>query len=160
MRHISDKEWQDYLTQRLSAQEKTQLEAHLYQCDQCLTQYLMHLDASAESMPVPEEEPKLVDTVMERLGTVFPAPELERMEEQHHRSRQTFFHYALAAAVTLILLSTGVFEHLVTTLGEATNQRPVGGITSMDHSTSWSTEMMEQVGTWFDQINEELKEGR
>lgn len=185
MNHLSERMLRAYLDNTLSNAESGDLEQHLYQCNQCLEAYLRCIESNRSQVPEESivemkefypQELNLGDAVMAEIkrttsASVKVEPLLNQLSpdgphdsDHHHfssRARQTFLHYAMAAAITLVLLSTGVFEQLFVIVGQATNQDPTSNANPiLEEQVPWSTQMMEHVGSWLDNINEELKEGR
>lgn len=85
MSHYTKKEWLAYIRDELQASERDRYEDHLYHCDQCLQVYMACVEEQTDIMPKPNPQP----------------------------SRNMFIPYAIAASITLILTSTGVFELLL-----------------------------------------------
>ncbi|CAG7655683.1 zf-HC2 domain-containing protein [Paenibacillus allorhizosphaerae] len=118
MNHIPVEQWKKYVEDELEPVERERCEAHLIVCDLCLEQYMQCLEQS-EGLPLPDDEAAFAAAAMNRFDelctsqernaalTVLPAARRDaRLPLLHH----PFFHYAVAAVITLILMGSGVFQ--------------------------------------------------
>lgn len=121
MSHIPVEQWQRYVDDHMTPEEREQCDSHLNVCDLCLALYMQCLEQAEARLPQPENEAVLADAAMKRFDeyalnklnttlTVLPAacskPRLPLIQHP-------FFHYAVAAVITLILMGSGVF-HTIT----------------------------------------------
>ncbi|WHY67471.1 hypothetical protein [Neobacillus sp. SuZ13] len=108
MKHYSFEEWLQYVNDEVNENTKEELENHLYSCDQCLDQYLIAVEASESSLPILSDSSDFTDLVMAEVSKQKPAvPDTKKPFYQ-----QAVFHYLLAAAATLLLTFSGVFQSL------------------------------------------------
>ncbi len=125
MKHYTYEEWLKYVSDRLSAREREQMEGHLYTCDQCLDLYLQVLDANETSFPILDNDSSFTDLVMAEVSkqkvsehVVQQASHSQSNSEQQVKQKekpfyqQALFHYLLAAAATLLLTFSGAFKSL------------------------------------------------
>jgi anti-sigma factor RsiW len=125
MRHYNTEAWSAYVRGQLSADRQSEYEAHLYDCEACLQLY-MDCVALLDIDPITSEsEPSyLKDVWIEQI--------MERIESQkqplHIRSsplrkialyRKPIFQYALAAAITILLMTNGIFQGITGGIGES-----------------------------------------
>lgn len=115
MKHISEETWQLYINDELPDDERNCCEEHMTACDSCLELYMSCLDRAAERLPQPD-----MHTLTER--TMLRWDEHMQQQGESSAGRQTnrrlsrswmrhpIFHYAVAAAITLILMGSGVFQ--------------------------------------------------
>ncbi|MEH7081952.1 hypothetical protein V7139_04340 [Neobacillus drentensis] len=130
MKHYSFEEWLQYVNDEVNENTKEELENHLYSCDQCLDQYLIAVEASESSLPilsdisdftdlvmaeVSKQKPVVPDTVR-NLNTMSMVPSVPDTKMTNMKKKpfyqQAVFHYLLAAAATLLLTFSGVFQSL------------------------------------------------
>lgn len=136
MNHYSYEQWKDYVKNDVDQSVRKMYEEHLYNCDQCLEAYLDAVADCSADLPALENEASFTDLVMsqieesnkdavetEDLSQVAHLAEVTKMaplkEERHKTSvnkkkapfyQRTAFHYMVAAAMTFILMSSGVFK--------------------------------------------------
>jgi type IV secretory pathway VirJ component len=133
MKHYTFDEWLEYVNDEISENTKQELEDHLYDCDQCLNQYLMAMELNESSLPILSDMSSFTDAVMAEVSkqpTVVPdtisnldimptVPSVPDTKVDTKMKRkpyyqQAVFHYLLAAAATLLLTFSGVFQSLAT----------------------------------------------
>ncbi|MBA2942496.1 hypothetical protein HZF08_29915 [Paenibacillus sp. CGMCC 1.16610] len=107
MKHYDEHAWGLYINQQLPPHGISEMEHHLYRCDECLDRYMICMEQMTIILPVLEaDERTFVDAVLARtLGT---------KRSWYH---STILHYGIAAAATLILVATGFFHGLSQELG-------------------------------------------
>jgi anti-sigma factor RsiW len=146
MKHISYEEWLDYVEDHISDPVRDQYEAHLYTCDHCMEIYLSAVEASESSFPDISDESGFTEAVM---------AEVQCKKKPDARKKQKFyqqaaFHYIVAAAMTILLMYTGVFQQLVGFAEEfERSARP-----------SITEEMMKKTSDFIDNVENETKEER
>src|SRR5690625_4861279 len=94
MKHITYENWIEYVQGNIENVE--QYEQHLYKCDQCLTLYMKALETEIVQSVKSKQAEK---TVSENVSS-------------SNSFKKKMFHYALAACLTLFLMSTGVFSEM------------------------------------------------
>lgn len=124
MRHYNQGEWEQYVRGELPEQLREELEEHLYTCDQCLEVYISCVEG-LPALPDVADPAKFHSSVMAAILAQTP-------QEQPHKPfyLRTFFHYGVAAAVTLLLTTAGVFDMTVHQLSEVASQREEQGMLS------------------------------
>ena len=105
MKHYSFEEWQKYVRDEVSNNQRDEIESHLYACDECLTHYLQAVEANESSLPILENDSHFTDLVMADIAKTKPKKEAPFYQK-------AAFHYLLAAAATLLLTFTGVFHSI------------------------------------------------
>lgn len=112
MKHYNLAEWQQYVQDGLDEEIRVQYENHLYQCDQCLELYVQAVETNEAEVNDISESDYFTDKIMEQIyDQSKQQPEEEKKRIQSHK--QTFMHYAIAVAMTVLLMSTGVFSELM-----------------------------------------------
>jgi hypothetical protein len=127
MKHYTYDEWLQYVKDEINEKTKEELEDHLYTCDQCLNNYLMAMEANESSLPILSDVSSFTELVMaevskqktavpdtdKNLNTMLIAPSVPDTEIKKKRLyQQAVFHYLLAAAATILLTFSGVFQSL------------------------------------------------
>jgi anti-sigma factor RsiW len=119
MKHFKYDEWLSYVKNDISDKAREELESHLYTCDQCLEHYLQAISEHESSLPVLSNEPGFTDLVMANVSEQKAAVEKPASLKKTAASKKPFyqqaaFHYLIAAAATLLLTFSGVFQSLAT----------------------------------------------
>ncbi|CAM3884316.1 hypothetical protein [Lederbergia lenta] len=151
MNHISYEKWFQYAQDKLDEETRTEYENHLYNCDHCLEIYLAAVEASETSMPVLTSSTSFTDSVMNQVNETKKEKPVINKRVKNNR-RQTMIHYALAAAMTLILMSTGIFSQLMNVANEFDNPNP-------KHTESFVSNFLNNSISITDQLEENFKEG-
>ena len=115
MKHYSYEEWMKYVKNEVEQSAREEFEAHLYNCDQCLTIYLQAVAAEEEYLPMIEDEAEFTNLVMEKIAESKPTSIQTLKKKSANRKpfyQTTIFHYSVAAAMTLFLMTTGVFQSI------------------------------------------------
>lgn len=132
--HIPYEKWQYYLRDELEEKARVQYEEHLYDCDQCLALYSEAVEEVNQEMP----SAMFTDQIMQKIA------EQNRINQPTTVKKSSFyqkavFHYVVAAAMTIILMSSGIFANLVNVISDFESQnRKESSIVSglMDKSLS------------------------
>ncbi|MDQ1911781.1 zf-HC2 domain-containing protein [Paenibacillus sp. GD4] len=114
MTHPTREQWLDYAGGRMTEEQREHCDLHLAQCDECLMLYMDCLGAVSNEMPQLADPAELTERVLKQLPPVL-------VPSEPHRSRlwsHPVFHYAVAAAITLLLVSTGIFQALLGSTGQ------------------------------------------
>jgi len=110
--HYSKNDWMKYVNDELNEKERAFLENHLYTCDQCLELYIDAVDMQEEILPSISDEAAFMNDIMQKI--TFENMEIEKIEEKKRPFYQSsIFHYAIAASLTLILMSAGFFQSII-----------------------------------------------
>lgn len=112
MKHISYEDWLKYVEDGLNDEVREQYEEHLYSCDSCMEIYLSALEAGETSFPELSDEPGFADSIIAEVQR-YKEPEVPDIGKKQRFYQQSAFHYVVAAAMTILLMYTGVFQQLV-----------------------------------------------
>lgn len=113
MKHFSDDEILRYVRNELKEADRAAFEGHLYSCDPCLDSYLQVVENEAANLPVMADESDFTERVMVDVGVYKKTKEKEQATPKIKRFyHQVVFHYFLAAAATILLMMSGVFQSL------------------------------------------------
>ncbi len=157
MTHYSYEEWMRYLKKELSEEEQGIYENHLYSCDQCLVLYLEAV-SEEEALPVLTNEATFTDLVMGQVSEI-KLPTLQTTKETRNGRKRFYqssiFHYTIAAAMTILLMTSGVFQSLT---------QYAENVQSSDFQkkeTSMTAGLVDKTFAWMDSLEEKnRKEGK
>jgi anti-sigma factor RsiW len=145
MRHFSNEEWMSYINDKLSETTCEELEDHLFSCDQCLEVYIKMIDRQAQELPVIDYS-SFTDEIIAELP--------QKKVRKKTLYQLMLFHYAVAAVITLTLMTTGFFQTImgvVTTVEVSSVSKP---------QQSVSNSLMEKSLALFETIDIKQKEGQ
>jgi anti-sigma factor RsiW len=119
MKHFSYDEWLNYVKEETNEKTREEFESHLYTCDQCLELYLQAVAVHESSLPILSNESSFTDLVMADISKQKETNKKPAVQKQIVKAKKPFyqqaaFHYLLAAAATLLLTFSGVFQSLAT----------------------------------------------
>jgi anti-sigma factor RsiW len=119
MKHYSYDEWLSYVKDDTSDKAREEQESHLYTCDQCLEHYIQAVSEHESSLPVLSNENTFTDLIMAEVSkqkelNEKPAAVTQPVKTKRPFYQQAAFHYLIAAAATLLLTFSGVFQSLAT----------------------------------------------
>jgi hypothetical protein len=112
MRHYTKAEWLKFVRNRPLPMKREIYEDHLYSCDQCLDIYMECLEMQSFELPDIETDQKseFAEKILKGLPkTAASSP--------HRLYSHPLLHYGIAAAITLLLMTSGVFHDIYTYLG-------------------------------------------
>lgn len=111
MKHLTEKDLLDYVTNAMVEKFRNQIESHLYMCDDCLEKYIAVLNKAP--LPSLNNTSSFTDNIMLEIekekGKKNYIPVTEETKERAI-SQRTVVHYIVACAMTIIFMTTGVFE--------------------------------------------------
>lgn len=139
--HPSKAKWNDYIARRLPVAQYEQYEMHLYTCDECLFVYMTCINEQASDMPQLHDEEAFTEKVMTSIR-----------KEKSPAARQEFYkrtivHYGAAAIVTLMLMTTGTFQGMLSLVSD------VESLTATEQRASLSDHLMERAGSVLDSFD-------
>ncbi|MCQ6277040.1 hypothetical protein JMM81_19370 [Bacillus sp. V3B] len=115
MTHYSYEEWMKYVKNELGQEIQEMYENHLYSCDQCLDLYLQAVTEVESELPFITDDTQFTDVVMTQVSEVQLSSVKSVKEKRSEKKRfyqSAVFHYTIAAAMTILLMTTGVFQSL------------------------------------------------
>lgn len=147
MKHYHVHAWEQYVKEQLSPDKTSEMELHLYQCDECLTIYMTCMDQKETIFPVMEKDTQAyVNAIIARTtGT---------KRSWYH---STMLQYGVAAAATLILVATGFFHGLSQELGSTGPFKPASSMkaqapSSLQTDKPISDQLLNKTLTWLDTL--------
>jgi anti-sigma factor RsiW len=175
LNHTTQQEWEEYVSGTLSPSQNQQLEQHLYDCEDCLQQYILAIDSidpandTLTALSVAEsatfanrilsaiQEASIADArsyeaILEapiaKQGTTLKLQRIRRIP----LIRSPLFQYTVAAAATLLLLMTGVFQSIGTIAAKDNSSgQPVTQFER--HDESFSQRLLERTTSLLDNIH-------
>jgi anti-sigma factor RsiW len=130
MKHGTSEQWLAYVGHELPDEESDELEKHLESCEACMELYIQSVELAVDSYPMLQSEAALADSVMDAIhagGHSRPTVSLSVVEGASSTrkwlslgawTRHPIFHYTVAAAITMILMSSGLFQSLAEGRGQ------------------------------------------
>lgn len=103
MNHYDAGAWVSYRNNRVEEKQRRLMERHLARCDICLQRYL---EAAAEHENALAElllPPNFSTVIMEKIGA-------GKAQSPRKRRSRALVNYTVAAAITLALMSGGIFD--------------------------------------------------
>ncbi|MBS4179452.1 hypothetical protein [Lederbergia citrea] len=159
--HKTFENWLQYVQEELEEKTRLEYENHLYSCDHCLELYVAALESNERNLPKMEDEWAFTDAIMQgieknqdevttndRVAAVKIEPNQKKKLQQ-----KTMFNYILAAAMTLLLMSTGVFSQLMNVIQtfESSSTRA---------NTSFVAQIMDKSASLTTKIEKNVQEGK
>ncbi|WP_445490009.1 anti-sigma factor family protein [Niallia sp. 03133] len=145
--HYSFEQWLKYVNDELVEKERIHLEDHLYTCDQCLDLYVNAVAEQETMLPAISDETAFTDQIMRKISN----EEVETILEVKEKKKKSFyqssiFHYTLAAAATIFLMSTGVFQSIIQHTetiqkAEIPSKKESAAVGFVDKTFSWMYEL-------------------
>ncbi|KMK75285.1 anti-sigma factor family protein [Alkalihalobacillus pseudalcaliphilus] len=156
--HFSKQEWQLYILGEYDETQESKMEDHLYTCDDCLSVYMDLL----EQVDVGTTEPvSFVESIMTKVEPIAKAHqqlhmksdmktnELKSKKKKGASRKQTFLHYILAASLTFILMTSGIFEDIAEGAHQEQVEREVVMATK---EPAVSERVLDKISQVFDQM--------
>lgn len=136
MNHVNFEKWVQYVRGEIDDHTREQLDAHLYSCDQCLSIYLEVVEAQEQSLPMMANEDGFTNSIMKQIESQ-KLPEKIVSVKKTSFYQKAAFHYIVAAAMTLILMSSGVFSQLMNYVSdfESANKHEPSAIEGLMNNT-------------------------
>jgi predicted anti-sigma-YlaC factor YlaD len=150
-KHYSYEVWCQYVRNEMDGRVREAVENHLYSCDQCLNLYLQVLDTEDSGLPLIQNETEFTDTIMANIADL-KRKNASLMEGKKSFYQSSAFHYILAAAVTIIMMFTGVFQSI--TKVADTVQSPQ----TLQKTPSFSEGIINKTFNWMDSFELKNKE--
>ena len=155
MRHFSREVWSLFILNKLSKSEKDIMEAHLQHCDRCLKTYLSTL--------LPEDEFEAGNLISASFfdETMKLVRQEALMKKRNAKRKESGLlqYYAVAAAITVILMTGGWFELFVEKVPE-TIGRGMQIVPKVEERISfgWSDKVINEISVKLDAITGERED--
>lgn len=151
MKHYDARAWVLYRKNRIDEDQRRKMEDHLAACDSCLQSYLAagaEQDARLAELLLP---PDFSTAVKEMISA------RKQQTYKKHRSR-SLVNYAVAAAITLVLMISGMFDLCARKLPGILAE--TGQISrAIEKTTHWDAgRLLENARTQFEKLRESKEE--
>lgn len=103
MKHYSYEQWEKYVKDELDENVRGDYDEHLYNCDPCLELYLQVVEEQSNDLPALSDEDEFANLIMTKI---------QDKKKETPFYQKTLFHYGVAVAMTITLMSTGVFQSI------------------------------------------------
>jgi hypothetical protein len=102
--HFTQKDWQGFVTNTLMPARLKAMEDHLYECEECLADYL-RMNEQINCMKVPSAPVGQIDSMLQGLG-------VSTQKQKMRKSLHPIWQYVIAASLTIIFMSSGLFHQV------------------------------------------------
>ena len=129
MRHYTKEQWVAYANSEEI--DRSSMDDHLLECEQCLALYVDAVNVSAELMPELDNQDAFVADIMVSLQQPKEIP-----NDRFRWLKHPMLHYVIAASVTLVLISSGAFQQLFDQASQWTRESE--GVQSKPITQQWT----------------------
>jgi len=154
MKHYSESEWQAYQQDLTDKSNTEMMETHLIDCDQCLNLLLSLTDelasARAEAIIPP-------DFCRNTMAFIHHSQIQPRNVRSRDKIKRLFSYYVAAAAVTLMLMSSGFFDTMVGSASLISANSTMKTEKPNSIIFTWPTRLIEKSSSWTQLIPKESK---
>ncbi|MEX1029406.1 MAG: hypothetical protein WDZ91_05070 [Paenibacillaceae bacterium] len=150
MTHYRIQQWQAYI--QGGEVDRASMDAHLLECDDCMEIYLVSLEELQEDLPQLTDITLFADVVLEHVR-LLPKRNIKRLDKRRWYTN-TLFHYTIAASLTLLLVSSGLFNQMLDRVSQLSQD------TEQAEQMSVSDQLTNKAGKWLDAIPTKKKEGK
>jgi anti-sigma factor RsiW len=155
MKHYNIEVWSAYVEGRLPAENQHEYEDHLYGCDACMqlyTECISSLEIDSVASISSDTNEAFIEQIMVRIES--EKKQLRKLSTPFHKPalyRKPVFQYALAAAITIILMTTGIFQGITSGI----EQSPTTTTQTLD--ASYTDQLMDKTVAMLDAIQLKAK---
>ncbi|MEX2104398.1 MAG: hypothetical protein WD907_03590 [Bacilli bacterium] len=122
MIHVTNEQCHYFINDKHSALLRQQFEDHIYSCDDCLTLYMRAIENEEAQLPVIENEALFIEETMK-----FIIQEKKEVPITIGKKKMwyenTIAYYSIAAGITLMLMTTGIFDQLINQISNMTTTK-------------------------------------
>lgn len=147
MKHPVYQEWLKYVKNELSDDVREGYDDHLYSCDECLQSYLQALSEFENELPALSNADTFTDSIMAEISANKP-----KNNKHAPFYQKTIFHYTIAAAITILFMTSGVFQSITNVVGSVQTPR------IEENSPSVTEELMNKTFAWMDSFEMKNRE--
>jgi anti-sigma factor RsiW len=137
----------------MNEHEREEVEDHLYSCDTCLSLYYAAIEGQEDQLPTLSNDEEFTELIMSQVAGWKSDGEMSQQKQSGERKplyQSAIFHYAVAAAMTLLLMTTGVFQSVLQYVDTVQNPK--------ETRPSFTEEMMNHTFSWMNSIEQKNKE--
>jgi predicted anti-sigma-YlaC factor YlaD len=150
MTHYRIQQWKAYA--QGGGVDRTSMDAHLLECEDCMELYVVSLEEVREDLPQISDITHFTERVLEQIQFL-PKHRIKRLDHRRWYSN-TLFHYTIAASLTLVLVGSGTFNQMIDRVSQISQD------TEQVHQISVSDQLTNKAGKWLDAIPTKKKEGK
>lgn len=147
MKHPVFEEWLKYVKNEISDDVRQAYDDHLYSCDECLQSYLQAISELENELPVLSNADTFTDSIMAEITTSKP-----NTKNKVPFYQKTVFHYTIAAAITILFMTSGVFQSITNVVGSV--QTP----NIEEEPPSITEELLNKTFAWMDSFEMKNRE--
>ncbi|MCM3783965.1 hypothetical protein M3231_13370 [Neobacillus mesonae] len=142
MTKLDHNDWKRYIQGEMTGAEREELDRLLLENEEALDSYLMALER--HSMSSLSDADSFTTQVMEQVQALSSKQEkqVRKSNRFRHLLNNKIVHYTLAASITMLFISTGVFDRV------APGNFDIG----TEDKKPYSEKMMEKATGWLDEI--------
>jgi anti-sigma factor RsiW len=152
--HYSKQVWMDYARGQLMEEDRSGIEAHLYDCDACLQLYMECMSQEVELLSdennLGQAAEEWTDQIME---TILIQKKKSRIHPRHAKTplyQRSWLQFTVAAAITLILMAAGLFQ------GVMSPSNKIQAEPRQAHESSYTDQLMDKTVMLLDTIQPKL----
>jgi len=153
MTHYTIQEWKAYI--QGDELDRALMDTHLLECEHCSEIYLVAVEELHEDLPQLMNLEAFSNAIIEEIKLL---PKNNTNEYRHTNNKKwymnMFFHYTVAASLTLILVSSGIFDQMFDRVSQISHS------TEQAKKTTVSEQLTNKAGKWLDAIPTKMKEGK
>lgn len=153
MTHYTMQQWQAYI--QGGEHDRASMDSHLLECVYCTENYLTVIEELQDYLP---KVPNITTFTKGVLDQIELLPNNNILNRQHLTNKKwytnMFFHYTVAASLTLILVGSGIFDQMFDRVSQISQD------TEQDQLTSVADQLTNKAGKWLDALPAKQKEGK
>ncbi|RDI38477.1 hypothetical protein [Falsibacillus pallidus] len=158
MTHVSYEQWMLYASDNLDESKREEYEDHLYECDPCMDLYMQAVKEQGSSTPEFDEK-GIADKIMQEISSLTQTDNVIFLTDHLEAKRQKavfqkpVVQYLLAAGMTVLLMSTGVFQSITAYVADYENS-------SAPPKNSVTKVLLDKTVSIVDKVEKETKEDK
>lgn len=155
MRHYSESQWLAYKNHMINRLESANMEDHLLECDECLSLFLSLADELDEA-----RANKVIPPNFSRNTMAFIHQNQTRQSgtmRSRDKIKRLLAYYVVASAVTLMLVSSGFFEKVVSDVSMISAYSTINVEKPDNIIYTWPNRLIETSSSWTQLITNESK---
>ena len=153
MTHYTIQEWKAYI--QGDELDRALMDTHLLECEHCSEIYLVAVEELHEDLPQLMNIEAFCHEVIRKIELL---PKKNTHINKHTTNKKwytnTFFHYTVAASLTIVLMGSGIFDQMFDRVSQISHS------TEQAQKTTVSEQLTNKAGQWLDAIPTKKKEGK
>ncbi len=145
MTHYTLNQWQAYI--QGDELDRASMDNHLLECDACMEIYVIVLEELNEILPQITNIKAFSDKVFTEIKSLPYKNTITQQAQSNKRwYTNTFFHYTIAASLTILLVGSGIFDQMFERVSQISQQ------TEQAQKSMVSDPLTNKAGQWLDAI--------